>query len=118
LDLEPDEVAVESPIDSAIGLLSLQDYNEEINSITIAMMQIASMQGAGLSGGNPGGGGPTGGGGGGSIPPSPPPGQQVLPGVNLPQGGGFKGTPPSYFNSDRIKYKQWWVELKLYLWLN
>jgi hypothetical protein len=51
-DLEPEEMAVESPIDSAMRLLSLQDYDEEINSTTIAMTQIALMQGAGPSGGN------------------------------------------------------------------
>jgi hypothetical protein len=119
-DLEPEEMAVESPIDSVMGLLSLWDYNEEINSTTIAMMQIAPTQGAGPSGGNPGGGGPLGGGGrgGGSPSASPGPQQQALPRANPPHGGSFKGTPLSYFNGNRTKYKQWWVELKLYLWIN
>jgi hypothetical protein len=100
-----------------MGLLSLQD-DYEINSTAIAIMQITPTIGAGPS--NPGGGGPPGGGGGGGGPPdSPVAQQQLLPGGQTLQGGGsFKGTPSSYFNSDRTQYKQWWVELKLYLGIN
>jgi hypothetical protein len=117
-DLDPEETAVESPIDSMMGLLSLQD-DYEINSTAIAMTQIALTVGAGPS--NPGGGGPPGGGGGGrgGPPNSPVVQQQPLPGGQPLQGGGsFKGAPPSYFNGDRTQYKQWWVELKLYLGIN
>jgi hypothetical protein len=117
-DLDPEETAIESPIDSMMGLLSLQD-DYEINLTAIAMTQIVPTIGAGPS--NPGGGGPPGGGGGGEGPPnSPVVPQQPLPGGQLLQGngGGFKGTPPSYFNGDRTQYKRWWVELKLYLGIN
>jgi hypothetical protein len=110
-DLDPEETAVESPIDSMMGLLSLQD-NYKINSTAIAMMQIAPTIGAGPSnpGGGPSGGG-GGGGGGGGLPDSPVAPQQPLPGGQPLQGGGsFKGTPPSYFNGDRTQYKKWWVE--------
>jgi hypothetical protein len=84
---------MDSPIDKAMSLLSLDEGLEE----HIASTQIAMTQLPGSS--SPGSSGPSG-----ATQPTPAPTNQ----------NGMKGTPPLIFTGNKQEYASWKVELHLY----
>jgi Retrotransposon gag protein len=88
---------MDSPIDKAMSLLSLEEGLEEhIASTQIAMTQIPP---EGSSSSGPGG-------------PSRPGGPGPIPAPATQNG--MKGTPPSIFTGNKQEYASWKVELHLY----
>jgi Retrotransposon gag protein/Zinc knuckle len=91
--LEPKARAMDSPIDRAMSLLSLEEGLEEhIASTQIAMTQLPGSSSPGLSGPS------------GTTQTMPTPATQ----------NGMKGTPPSIFNGNKSEYASWKVELRLF----
>jgi hypothetical protein len=91
--LEPKTRVMDSPIDKAMSLLSLEEGLEE----HIASTQIAMMQLPGSSSPRPSG--PSG-----PVQSTPTPATQNR----------MKGTPPSIFNGNKQEYASWKVELRLF----
>jgi Retrotransposon gag protein len=91
--LEPKARVMDSPIDKAMSLLSLEEGLEE----HIASTQIAMTQLPGSS--SPGPSGPSG-----TTQTMPTPATQ----------NGMKGTPPSIFSGNKSEYASWKVELRLF----
>jgi Retrotransposon gag protein/Zinc knuckle len=93
--LEPTTQAMDSPIDKAMSLLSLEEGLEEhIASTQITMTQIPPDNSSSLGGPS----GPIG------------PGPALTPATQ----NGMKGTPPSIFTGNKQEYASWKVELHLY----
>jgi hypothetical protein len=91
--LEPKTRVMDSPIDKAMSLLSLEEGLEEhIASTQIAMTQLPGASSPGPSG------------------PSGPVQSTLTPATQ----NGMKGTPPSIFNGNKQEYASWKVELRLF----